>query len=100
MPSFVRSEVTAALSEQAFGIASAELTSSTDLVASARVVLLEGTIITISLSVRGYQLGESGEGSADTDTLFESIEVLLASVSPLYVDARRNALLVKLHALT
>jgi hypothetical protein len=57
MDSFFSSELERALEEQSFGIAGFELlTSTSSLESSALVTLLEGDIVNISLSSRGYQV--------------------------------------------
>lgn len=53
---FMQEELTRALSEQAFGITSYEVLSSSPLKAVARVVLLENDTILVSLTGRGYQV--------------------------------------------
>lgn len=55
---FAQNELTLALSEQQFGIQSYSmiLKSSTELEATAEVVLLEGTAVEIGLTSRGYQV--------------------------------------------
>ena len=53
---FYRNELHRALEEQKFGISSYKLGQSSALEANAQVVLLEGTKITIVISIRGYQV--------------------------------------------
>ncbi|KAI0647789.1 hypothetical protein C8Q79DRAFT_924886 [Trametes meyenii] len=100
---FVREELERALTEQSFGISGFELTSSSPLKAAARVALLEGDSILISLTSRGFQLHSPSEAPMDpdhdADTVFEAIEQLLQTVSPAYESAKRNALLAKLESL-
>ncbi|KAI0357468.1 hypothetical protein OH77DRAFT_1422327, partial [Trametes cingulata] len=100
---FVREELERALAEQSFGISSFELMSSSPLKAAARVVLLEGNPVVISLTSRGFQLQSPSEAPMDPDhdseTVFETIEQLLQTVSPRYESARRGALLSKLESL-
>ncbi|KAH8104724.1 hypothetical protein BXZ70DRAFT_922133 [Cristinia sonorae] len=91
--SFPRGELDSSLSEQSFGISSYEITESSGLEAVARVVLLDATVVFISLSARGYQL-QTGDGA-----VFEALEDLLHSASPSYADARQKVLMVKLNAL-
>ena len=57
---FVKEELSRALNEQSFGITSHEIISSTPLKAAARVVLLEGDTILLSLSSRGFQVRTLG----------------------------------------
>ncbi|KAI8978765.1 GSKIP domain-containing protein [Trametes punicea] len=100
---FTREELERALSENSYGISSFDITSSSPLKATARVVLLEGEPILISLSSRGFQLHSPSEAPMDPDhdseTVFETIEQLLQTVSPQYESARRNTLLAKLQSL-
>jgi hypothetical protein len=57
MDSFFSSELERALEEQSFGISEFELEDSTSsLESSALVTLLEGEVVAISLSSRGYQV--------------------------------------------
>lgn len=57
MDSFPPTELERALKEQSFAIAGFELVASTSpLEASALVTLLEGDVVRVSLSVRGYQV--------------------------------------------
>ena len=126
---FTRSELDRALSEQSFGITSYEITDSTELEASARVVLLEGNVIIISLTSRGYQVSFrdsnpylvrstgrkshshwsnvqiipsslEGEGGHVLDRVFEEVEGLLQTVSNQYGQARQMALMQKLALLS
>ncbi|KAM5538716.1 hypothetical protein V8D89_007745 [Ganoderma adspersum] len=100
---FVKEELSRALSEQSFGITSHEIISSTPLKAVARVVLLEGDTVLLSLSSRGFQLHSLNESPTDPDLdaelVFETLEQLLQSVSLQYDAARRSALIAKLNAL-
>lgn len=57
MDSFFYSELERALNEQSFGIAAFQLARpTTSLEASSYVTLLEGNVVHISLSARGYQV--------------------------------------------
>ncbi|KAI0373710.1 hypothetical protein BV20DRAFT_1049653 [Pilatotrama ljubarskyi] len=100
---FAREELARALAEQSFGISSYELVSSSPLKAAARVVLLEGDAIVVSLTSRGFQLHSPTEAPMDPDhdseRVFETIEQLLETVSPQYESARRSALLSRLESL-
>ncbi|KAH7912554.1 hypothetical protein BJ138DRAFT_1004220 [Hygrophoropsis aurantiaca] len=90
--SFFYSELRRALSEQSFGIARFDVSRpSTPHEAIASVTLLEGSVIKISLTARGYQL--------DGGQVFESIEGLLQSISILYDRKRRDTLFSKLESL-
>ncbi|OCH88685.1 hypothetical protein OBBRIDRAFT_733960 [Obba rivulosa] len=99
---FVKSELAHTLQEQSFGLQRFELLESTDLESKARVVLLEGMTIIISLTSAGFQYMakfqpvKSPNGVPKT---FESSEELLGFVSQQYASARRDALLAKLEAL-
>ncbi|PCH39953.1 hypothetical protein WOLCODRAFT_98042 [Wolfiporia cocos MD-104 SS10] len=102
---FPAAELTNALTEQSFGTTSFKIVLTGPLEAAARVVLLEGTALNISLSSQGYKIGrvdaKIGEaGSPTIDETFESLEALLTSVSPRYATARQNALFARLQALS
>ena len=117
MNTFISSELEKALEEQSFGITGFELLRSpSSLQSFARVTLLEGDVVNISLSARGYQvwfffffsfrhhmnndllvqLTKSGASSAQTGEVFEAIESLLQFVSPLYERMRRENLFAQL----
>jgi len=89
---FYIDELQRALSEQAIAIRSFSVIDSSSLQATASVTLLEGNDITIKLTNRGYQ-------SAD-DIIFETIEDLLRSVSPLYAQKSHALLLQALEGLS
>jgi len=94
---FDSDELEKALEEQSFGITGFELLRSpSSLQSFARVTLLEGDVVNISLSARGYQLTKSGASSAQTGEVFEAIESLLQFVSPLYERMRRENLFAQL----
>jgi len=101
---FDSDELQRALEEQSFGIAGFELLSSTSsLESSALVTLLEGDVVTISVSSRGYQLLKNpGCASSPTQTgkIYEAIETLLQTVSPLYEGKRRDNLVAQLERLS
>ncbi|KAJ3733369.1 hypothetical protein DFJ43DRAFT_995579 [Lentinula guzmanii] len=84
---FYIKELQRALSEQALFIRAFSVTSSSSLQAIVSVTLLEGNNVTIILTNQGYRADQSGA------TPFETIEDLLQSVSPLYVQKRQLALL-------
>ncbi|KAL1950406.1 hypothetical protein VTO73DRAFT_5530 [Trametes versicolor] len=102
--SFMREELERALAEQSFAISSFEAMSSSPLKATARVVLLEGDAVVVSLTSRGYQLHSPSEAPMDPDhdaeTIFETIEQLLQTVSPGFESAQRSALMAKLESLS
>lgn len=91
--SFYHTELSRALSEQAFGLARFDVYGgSSPHEATASVTLLEGKTIRITLTARGYQL--------DGDQIFESIEGLLQAVSAAYEGRRREALFSRLRSLS
>lgn len=122
MDSFFSSELERALGEQSFGIAGFELVASTSsLESSALVTLLEGDIVNISLSARGYQVRQvvvrfvitltivvleqlirnpGGASPPRRGKIFEAIETLLQYVSPLYEGKRRENLVAQLERLS
>ncbi|KAG2354524.1 hypothetical protein BDR07DRAFT_1429214 [Suillus spraguei] len=86
-------ELSKALSEQAFGLARFDVYGgSSPHEATASVTLLEGRTILITLTARGYQL--------DENQIFESIEGLLQAVSTAYEGKRREALFSRLRSLS
>ncbi|KAG2364440.1 hypothetical protein BDR07DRAFT_1401745 [Suillus spraguei] len=92
-PSFYHTELSKALSEQAFGLARFDVYGgSSPHEATASVTLLEGRTILITLTARGYQL--------DENQIFESIEGLLQAVSTAYEGKRREALFSRLRSLS
>ncbi|KAF9221650.1 hypothetical protein BS17DRAFT_710924 [Gyrodon lividus] len=91
-PSFYYNELRRALSEQSFGLTRHDVARQyTAHEASAIIILLEGTTLRVSLNARGYQF--------DGGQIFESIEELLQSASPMYLQKRRDTLLAKLQGL-
>ncbi len=119
--SFMLEELERALAEQSFAISSFETTSSSPLKATARVVLLEGEVVLVSLTSRGYQVCDNGLASGmlrthsvqlhspseapmdpdhDTEIIFETIEQLLQTVSPQFESAQSSALMEKLELLS
>jgi len=95
---FPETELPRALSEQSFGIVSYEVTVVSQLEATARVVLLEGNAITISLTTKGYELvHDSGEPG---DATFETLDDLLQTTSGMYEKARYAALVNELSLLS
>ncbi|KAI0953587.1 hypothetical protein AcW1_007764 [Taiwanofungus camphoratus] len=98
--SFPSTELSTALAEQSFGLTNFTLTRISSLSATARITLLEGTALTISLSAMGYKgtaIQAECLGEAKT---FESLEGLLTAVSPRYEQARKDALFAKLQSLS
>jgi len=102
MDSFLPTELERALNEQSFAIAGFELmTSTSPLEASALVTLLEGDVVRVSLSARGYQLTRNPHsGSPPEPEIFEAIEALLGSSSPLYEKKRSETLFARLETLS
>lgn len=124
-PNFPTVELTSALGEQCFGIVDFTIVSSTVHEASARVALLEGNTVIISLSSHGYTVRvcyavlpfladdaicvKAGMGPRQEPrevpaeiTLgrsYESIEDILTALSSRYADARQDRLFAKLQAL-
>jgi hypothetical protein len=118
MDSFFSSELERALEEQSFGISAFELEDSTSsLESSALVTLLEGNVVTILLSSRGYQVWQlyyyhfvggitvmleqltksaGGASPPRMGRIYEAIESLLQSISPLYERKRRENLFAQL----
>ncbi|KAJ4481996.1 hypothetical protein J3R30DRAFT_2110905 [Lentinula aciculospora] len=84
---FYIKELQSVLSEQALLIRTFSMDNSSSLQATASVTLLEGDIITITLTNRGYHSHQA------KGIIFESIENLLQSVSPLYARKRHSVLL-------
>ncbi|KIK95163.1 hypothetical protein PAXRUDRAFT_827280 [Paxillus rubicundulus Ve08.2h10] len=90
--SFYYNELRRALSEQSFGLTRYDVARQyTAHEASAFVTLLEGTTLKVSLNARGYRF--------DGGQTLESIEGLLQSVSPMYLQKRRDTLFAKLQDL-
>ncbi|PPQ63629.1 hypothetical protein CVT24_004382 [Panaeolus cyanescens] len=93
--SFYHAELLRALREQAFGITSFSMTSSSPEQASASVVLLEGRSVNIKLTIQGYSVMGPCSGASGTG-VHESIETLLRAISPLYQKRQHEALFAKL----
>jgi len=90
--SFYYNELSRALSEQSFGLSRYEVArQQSPHEATAVVTLLEGTSISVSLDMRGYRL--------DGGQTQESIEELLQSVSPIYVQKRHDMIITRLQGL-
>ncbi|KAF8807139.1 hypothetical protein BYT27DRAFT_7211017 [Phlegmacium glaucopus] len=93
--SFCRTELQRALKEQAFGIQTFSITSSSAQEALASVVLLEGQKLVVKLTTQGFSVV-----NFKTTKIHENIENLLQSVSPLYGKKRQEALLAALSKLS
>jgi len=91
---FYIEELQKALSEQTLAICSFSIKGYSSLQATASVTLLEGNDISIKLTDRGYESNEQA------DKTFETVENLLESVSPLYIQRRHALLLNALEALS
>ena len=126
MDSFFYSELERALGEQSFGIIAFQLVKpgTTSLEASAHVTILEGNVVHISLSTRGYQVCnifspwttylywswsafrskvvENPRYTAPISSgrIFESIEELLSALSRRYEQRKREALFSQLERLS
>lgn len=92
---FTESELSQALSEQSFGITSYEIQSVSQPESTARVVLLEGDAIHVTLSARGFEI----VGGNSPSNMFETIDNLLHERSPKYREARDKVLMDKLSLL-
>ena len=75
--SFPTGELERALSEQSFGIASYEITERSALEATARVVLLEGEVVSISLTSRGYTVSRESYDHFQRNTEYDCSPPLL-----------------------
>ncbi|KZO97010.1 hypothetical protein CALVIDRAFT_554662 [Calocera viscosa TUFC12733] len=93
--SFYRDELSRALQEQGEAIISYRLMESSLSSASAEVQLLEANSVIVALSLGGYRL----VSQVQTSMSYETVEPLLASVSPLYGVKKDESLLAKLNAL-
>jgi len=90
--SFYYNELNRTLSEQSFGLAGYEVARQQSAhEATATVTLLEGSSVNVSLNVRGYRL--------DGGQTYESIEELLQSISPMYLQKRQDAIISRLQGL-
>ncbi|KDQ62507.1 hypothetical protein JAAARDRAFT_462306 [Jaapia argillacea MUCL 33604] len=86
---FYQEELDRALKEHAYGLSDAQITSSSASGASATAKTLEGEPITIELTSRGYM-------HHNDQHVFETLEDLLNTISPLFVVQRHEALVAKL----
>ncbi|PPQ76389.1 hypothetical protein CVT26_015378 [Gymnopilus dilepis] len=91
--SFCHTELYRALKEQAFGIKSFSMLSSSLEQATASVVLLEGSKIVVELTTGGYSIQNAGGR-------YETLDDLLQTCSPLYAKKRQEALIAKLSRLS
>ncbi|KAF8964352.1 GSKIP domain-containing protein [Flammula alnicola] len=87
--SFCHTELQRALKEQAFGIKSFTVSSSSSQQAIANIVLLDGPKLAVELTTQGYSV-------VSTTNVYETIEDLLQSESPLYARKRQELLYAKL----
>lgn len=109
--SFYHNELSRALSEQSFGLTQYEVTRQYSAhQATALVTLLEGTNIRVTLNTRGYQVNLHHLKTdmiadwtlfqkLDGGQTYESIEELLQSISPMYVQKREETIITKLQGL-
>ncbi|KAF8169260.1 hypothetical protein BJ912DRAFT_912986 [Pholiota molesta] len=93
-PSFCDTELHRALSEQAFGIKSFAVSSSSPQQAIATIVLLDGPKITVQLTTQGYSVDRLDY------RIYETIEDLLQASSAMYAKKRQEALYAKLSKLS
>lgn len=110
---FPGGELSDALQEHSFGLSQFEITHVSAHEASARIVLLEHSAVTVVLTTSGYGVrtlylcstvytslicsAQIVQGAASKT--FETLEDLLASISPAYVERRQQSLLAKLQVL-
>ncbi|TFK74813.1 hypothetical protein BDN72DRAFT_892822 [Pluteus cervinus] len=99
-PNFCADELQRALKEQAFGVATFAMTEATPLHAAASVTLLEECTITVSLSRAGYAVDPTTSPGMGPEAVFESLENLLQTVSPLYQRKLHSTLLQRLEKLS
>jgi hypothetical protein len=115
--SFYQDELLRALTEQSFGIRMFYTLTTTRLQATASVTLLEGQRINIKLEMRGYSVRvasvvtkillislhqiESGDPALPSNEgmIFESLDELLRSASPMYEQKRHEFWVQKLEGL-
>ncbi|EPQ54590.1 hypothetical protein GLOTRDRAFT_42777 [Gloeophyllum trabeum ATCC 11539] len=94
--SFYRDELRRILNEQFFGVSSFIITGASAEDATASVKLLEGRDVTIILTARGYQV----RPYCTSGSMYETIESLLRSISPMYASKYQEVLLSKLGQLS
>ncbi|KAK7056920.1 hypothetical protein VNI00_002638 [Paramarasmius palmivorus] len=99
MGSFYTTELQRALTEQGSTIGTFTMLEFTTLDAQASVTLLEGEVIRIILTERGYAIMPAQELDWDTAHIFETLEGLLQTASPLYGHQRQKKLLDALEKL-
>jgi len=98
---FYSKELQQSLSKQSFGIAGFEvLPPTSSFLCAAKVHLLEGYTILISISPAGYRVDEDSHAHAPSTQVHESAEELLQATSPRYADEWGKQLAAKLEALT
>ncbi|KZT63784.1 hypothetical protein DAEQUDRAFT_741715 [Daedalea quercina L-15889] len=93
---FPGGELLNALKEHSFGISHYGILRTSPHEAKARVVLLEENVVTVLLTTDGYSIADGDECRGGT---FESLEDLLAAVSPRFVESRQQSLIAKLQLL-
>jgi len=112
--SFWHTEFQRALKEQAFGIKSFAMVSSSSQEATASIVTLEGSKLLVQLTTQGYSVGVPFPGfltashsfiqisttNSDSNRVYETIEDLLQAASALYIKKRQEVLFAKLSKLS
>ena len=112
---FAHTELERALKEQSYGLKSFEILKKTHLESTARVTILEGDVVIISLTPRGYLVKRNTipvlhldthlllqflkETSEEEGLTYESIEEALQVVSPLYLQAKQRLLVERLSSI-
>ena len=109
--SFCYTEFERALKEQAFGIKSFAMVSSSPRQATAFIVILEGSKLPVHLTTQGYSVGvlpfprffavlitlaQISTTNSDSTRVYETIEDLLQAASPLYTKRRQEVLYAEL----
>lgn len=95
--SFCHTEFQRALKEQAFGIKSFAMVSSSSHQATASIVTLEGSNLLVQLTTQGYSITTT---NSDSNRVYETIEDLLQATSPLYIKRRQEVIFAKLSKLS
>ncbi|KAI3616104.1 hypothetical protein WG66_014055 [Moniliophthora roreri] len=98
--SFYRDELRKALSEQRSAIEVYSVLRYTSLDAHASVTLLEGKVIYVILTERGFAIKPSEGSDWDRTHVFESLEGLLQSASSLYAMEKQRQLFEALERLS
>ncbi|KAF6757381.1 GSKIP domain-containing protein [Ephemerocybe angulata] len=101
---FFRDELESALREQSFGLQSFRVTSSTPRQSSASLVTLEGLSLTIVLNTQGYSVDAKRSDAFQSLKpgqlhVYETIENLLQTISPMYTQRHQGQLFEALQRL-